>query len=183
MTTPGNWPGVVKRFKKAPKEVQEYFEYLPRLAEQFPGQVILPYLFSRIEYGHNMTIYCGVVRLHHAEATLAWNVITEQYMTREFFRQLFATVFDKPIDKAVYNKLEVAQRIRNKIMHGQPVTEKETRMAVISVLEYAERFNDFVSKLADFKAFGKYTGFKGRAKSLDKSTTRWILKGMGFSVK
>jgi len=183
MTTPGSWRGVVNRFKQAPKEVQKYFEYLLPLAGQFPGQVILPYLFSRIEYGHNMTIYCGVVKLHRADADLTWNVIDKQHMTRDQFRKLFTTVFGGSIPKAIYEQLEVAERVRDKVIHGHYVADKEIRKAVVSVLGYAEHFNNLVRKLAGFPAFGKYSGFKGRGKSLDRTTTRWLLKGMDFSVK
>ena len=183
MTTPGSWRGVVNRFKQAPKEVQKYFEYLPLLASQFPGQVILPYLFSRVELAHNMTIYCGVVKLHHAQKDITWNVIDRQVIYRSDFRELFENVFSKPVDKTASNELEVAEKIRDRVIHGHSVTEKEMRKAAVGVLNYAERFNDFVFGLGSFRPFGNLRGFKGRGKPLDRTTTRWLLKGMGFTVK
>ena len=40
--------------------------------------------------------------------------------------------------------------------------------------------NDWVYQAAGVRPFGDKRGFKGRAEALDKSTTRWILKGMGL---
>ena len=77
-------------------------------------------------------------------------------------------------------KIESAQKTRNKILHGKTVSDADKRRAIISILEYAEAFNEEVSAVAGFRPFGSLQGFRGAAQSLDKSTSRWVLKGIGL---
>ena len=139
-------------------------------------------MFSRVELAQNMALYCGVVKIHRGEATLARKAIDTQHMTRAEFKEKFETIFDKPIPERVYKKLEVAQKVRDRVMHGKSVSEEAKRNAVVSLIEYAKEFNAHVKSVADFRPFGNLRGFKGRTKVLDKKTTRWLLKGMGFNV-
>ncbi len=175
---------MIKVYNQATPEVRWCFSDLPKLVDaKFPGEVILPYLFSRIELAHNMMIYCGVVKLHCAEKGITWKVLDNSHMTRATFRQLFEVVFGKPIDKTALDKLETAEKIRDKVTHGHHVKDNEMREAVAKVVSYAVAVNSFVSGLASFKPFGDLRGFRGRKQSLDGKTTRWFLKGMGFSVR
>lgn len=182
MGTPKSWKAVLKRFQQAAPEIQRYFPSLPGLLPGFPWDVCLTYMYARVELAHNMALYCGAVRLHRADSEVTRRVIDRQHMTRDCFKQLFTTVFGKPIPKAVYEKLELAQRIRDRIVHGRSATPEQMRSAAVSLVAYAEQLNEFVHNVAGFRPFDDYRGFKGRGQSLDKSTTRWLLKGMGFSV-
>lgn len=179
---PRSWRAVVKDFETAPRETQEYFKHLPKLAKEFPWDVALSYLFARVELAHNMAIYCGVVKLHRANADLARRAVEKQYMKRAEFKKLFKTIFGKEIKEAIWQKFERAASIRDKVMHGKPVAAADKRKAVVDIISYAQQFNKFVSNAAGFKPFGSLRGFKGRGKRLDKSTTRWLLKGMGFEA-
>ena len=103
-------------------------------------------------------------------------------MTRNGFKDLFKAIFGKPLDKPVAEKIEKAELVRDRILHGKTVSELEKRKAVIDILDYAEALNSAVCDLAGFRPFGLLTGFKGRAQSLDKSTSRWVLKGIGLTM-
>lgn len=127
-----------------------------------------------------MTLYCGVVKLHKVEASLARIAIDNQHITRDGFKELFKAIFGKPLKKSVIGKIEEAEGIRDKILHGKNTTEGDKRKAVIDILEYAKAFNDELYSVAGFRPFGSLQGFKGRATPLDKSTSRWVLKGIGF---
>jgi hypothetical protein len=153
MTVPATKKGVVKRFKRAPHEVQDYFKHLPKLVEEFPWEVSLSYLFARVEYSHNMTLYCGVVKLHQAHKDVASNVVQKQHLTRANFSQLFKTIIGKKIDPRVVAKIKDAEEIRDKVVHGKRVSDADMRMAVTRVIEYAESLNDFVKGTAGFKPF------------------------------
>jgi hypothetical protein len=61
------------------------------------------------------------------------------------------------------------------------VTEADKRKAALDLIHYAEMFNNKMQEIAGFRPFGSLQGFKGRGQSLDKSTSRWVLKGIGFS--
>ncbi|MGH9365038.1 MAG: hypothetical protein ACRD1B_07220 [Thermoanaerobaculia bacterium] len=175
-------PGLLNRFNTAPAEVRGYFEHLPRLIQDFPLDVCLSYVFAQLERAQNMTLYCGVVKLHRAESGLAKTAIDVHHMTRPEFKTKFETVFEKAIPKATSDLLEKAEEARDRVMHGKQGTDDEKRNAIANVLDYAEAINQFVSGMASFKPFGDLRGFKGAAQSLDKSTTRWLLKGMGFTI-
>jgi hypothetical protein len=178
---PKTWKGVIKRFEALKPELTAYFSHFPKLAEEFPWDVSLAYLFARVELANNMAIYCGAVRLHKANGELTRTAVQNHHMTRPGFRDLFKTIHGKPIPDAVIENLTAAEKIRDKALHGKATTAEEHRTAICEVFEYAEQFNDFVHTTSGFRPFDDLRGFKGRAVGLDKSTTRWLLKGMGFT--
>lgn len=178
MKIPRTYTGIIARFKKAPPEIQEYFFPSIELIEKYPWQVTIAYMFSCIEMAQNMALYCGVVKLHRAHSEVAWSAINSLHISRQMYRDLYKTVFGKPIKKEIIEKITQAEKIRDKVMHGKNVSQADSRTAVYRLIEYSELFNDFTFQLAGFKPLGNLKGFKGRAVPLNKSTTRWLLKGM-----
>jgi len=174
--------GVLKAYNGTATAVQDYFNHLPTLLNDYPLDVVLSYAFSQVELAHNMCMYCGVVKIHRAQTTLARSAIDAHHMTRDGFHEKFAIVFDKSIPTKISKKLRAAEDTRDKVMHGKTVTEAQKREALADLLSYAQDFNEFVADCAGFRPFGPLQGFKGRATPLDKNTTRWVLKGMGFYV-
>jgi hypothetical protein len=67
-------------------------------------------------------------------------------------------------------------------MHGKAATDDDKRNAIAHVLQYAQEVNTLLCPAWRPKPFGNLRGFKGRGKSLDVATSRWILKGMGFNI-
>jgi len=175
-------PGILKRYNALPGEIKTYFVHFPKLAQEFPWDVSISYMFSLIELAHNMTIYCGVVKLHRVNNSLARAAVNNHHMTRDGFRDLYKTIFGKPIKTPLTEKLVEAEKTRDFILHGKNVSEEKKRKAIVDILEYAVEFNNAVNEIAGFKPFGSLQGFKGRAESLDKSTSRWILKGVGLTT-
>ena len=180
MAIPGTWRGIIHRYNACSSEVKVYFSHFPSLAENYPWDVSIAYMFSLVELAQNMAIYCGVVKLHKVNGTMARTAINNQHMTRGVFKELYKSIFGKPLRASVVKKIEEAEKIRDKIIHGKSVSEEDKRKAVVDILEYAEAFNSELNTVANFKPFGSLKGFKGRARSLDKSTSRWVLKGVGF---
>lgn len=173
---------VLRQFENSPKEIKQYFATFPDLIKRYYWEVTISYVFSRIEFAKHMTIYCGIVKLHRAEADLTWRAVEATRMSRSQFRELFETVFGQPIRRDLLKMLESAEGVRDRVVHGKLVREAEIRRAMLDILAFAAGFNDFIYSMAQFRPFGKLRGFKGRAKSLEKSTTRWILKGMRLPV-
>lgn len=169
-------------YASAPEEVRLYFEHFPKLLEDFPLDVALAYMFSRVELAHNMAIYCGVVKIHKADAKLARSAVEGHHMNRDGFRALFAAIYGQKINATAQKYIEEAESIRDKVMHGKTVSERDKRVALSRVLHYAVKFNEQTCAVGGFKPFGRLQGFKGRLKPLDKSTSRWILKGVGLSL-
>ncbi len=174
--------GLLAKYDAAPGRVRAYFPHFKQLAEDFPYDVVLAYVFGQVELAQNMTLYCGIVKLHRADASLARKVVDSHHMTRPGFREKVKVVYGTPIPADITAKLDRAEKTRDKVMHGKACTDAEKRNALGYVLEYAEDLNAHLEELAGIQPFGDLRGFKGRAKSLDKKTTRWILKGMGFGA-
>jgi len=76
-----------------------------------------------------------------------------------------------------------AEKTRDRVVHGKDVTDSELRGAIADVLEYAEKFNAEVNDTAGFRPLGNMRGFKGRAEPLDKRTTKWLMRGLGFGIQ
>ena len=174
--------GLLKKYDTASGGVRGYFPHFKKLSEDLPYDVVLAYVFSQVELAQNMTLYCGIVKLHRADAVVARKVVDAHHMTRPEFRDKVKVVYGAAIPAEITLKLDKAEKIRDKMMHGKACTDAEKRNALGYVLEYADDVNAHLEKEAGIQPFGDLRGFKGRAQSLDKSTTRWILKGMGFGV-
>ena len=101
----------------------------------------------------------------------------------EDFANSLVTFFGRKIPDDMYSKLEKGEAVRDKIAHGMKWTPKEAREGLTSVFDFAAEFNEFVYQHGGFRPFGNLTGYKGRKEPLPKSTTRWILRGMGIPQK
>jgi hypothetical protein len=175
--------GVIKHFQAAPEKVQGYFPDFVSLVEDYNWEVSVSYVFSRIEQAKRMTIYCGITKLHWADSSLTWKLVSEDYLSRARFYELFKDVFGKKIPDSIRTKLESAEDVRDKIAHGMSWSAADARVALTNVVDFADEFNTFVNREAGFQPFGDLRGYKGRAEPLTKATTRWILRGMGIPKK
>ena len=151
--------GLLSLYGRCSPEVRRHFEQLPALLEEFPYEVALAYAFQRLELGENMALYCGLVRLHRADATVARNAIDSHHMTRQGFAELYKTIFDVDLPSGAKKDLETAERTRDTIMHGGTAGDDRQRNAI-----------------------GRVLGFAGALQKLKPRTTRFMLKGMGFTI-
>jgi hypothetical protein len=153
------------------------------LLESYPLEVAVGYAFHRLELGQNMALYCGVVKLYRANRTVARNAIDSHHMTREGFEKLYETVFDLPLPKNAKQDLRTAEKTRDMVMHGGEASDDRMRNAIGRVLEFAEAVNGQLQQKHQFRPFsGYWRGFAGALQKLDKRTTRFMLKGIGFCV-
>jgi hypothetical protein len=130
--------GLRRRYDGTPQRVRAYFRHVPGVVKDYPLEVCLSWMFAQVELAHNMTIYCGTVKLHKTESELTWHAIQMQHMTRSGFQKNFEQRFGKPITNEIMAPLEQAEKIRDKVMHGKPTTDADKRQAIANVLEYAE---------------------------------------------
>ena len=175
-------PGLLNFFQGCPDAVRWYFTHLPRLVEDFPLDVALAYVFTQVEAAQNMALYCGVTKLHGADKDLARRAITAHHLTRGEFRSKFQVIYDKPIPDVTLRLAIVAEAVRDLVMHGKDASDDDKRNAIAHALEYAKELNDLCAALGGPRPFGNLRGFKGAGKPLDKSTSRWVLKGRGFAT-
>lgn len=175
---------LLKFYEARPTEVKSHFEHLPKLVRDgLLYEVAIAYSFLKIEQAQNRALYGGVVKLHRGNAEFVRRLMNFQHLTRDGFKDIYKNVFGQVLKDATVCKLNEAEKARDKVIHGKSVTDNELREAITDVLEYAEAFNSEVHAVAGFKPFADMRGFKGRADSLDKRTTKWLMKGLGFGVK
>lgn len=178
-----SYRAILNKYNTCSKEVKEYFESLPGLVGDYPYEVSLAYLFLRTERAQNRALYGGVVKLHRAHREVAERAINSQHLTREGFLALFKNIFGYELPRGTQSKIQEAEKIRDKVIHGKKVFDADMRKAITDVLDYAEVMNKGMEKSGEFKPFGDMRGFKGRAEPLDKKTSRWLLKGLGFNIR
>ena len=112
---------------------------------------------------------------------MPWNeiyVMTE----KERFIALYKTIYSVDLAEAAANDLKIAEMTRYRIMHGKTATDEKIRNAIARDLEYAEEVNSQLHDKSKIKPFGPLKGFSGRATKLDTKTTRYMMKGMGFTI-
>lgn len=179
-----NYKALLKCYERKSEQVQKHFAHLPKLVgDDLPYEIALAYAFLKIEQAQNRALYGGVVKVHRCNAEFARRLMNFQHLTREGFKEIFRNVFGKPLTDATTAKLAIAEKTRDKVIHGKDVGANELRAAVADVLEYADMLNAEVHGAAGFRPVGDMRGFKGRGDSLDKRTTKWLMRGLGFGVK
>lgn len=92
-------------------------------------------------------------------------------------------VYGQPVPKALDDLLRNAAAVRDSVMHGKTPSDAKVRNAIGAVLDYAKALNECVANHGGAKPFGDLRGFSGQAKKLEKGTSRWLLKDMGFPLK
>jgi len=174
-----------KKYEEMPEKIQDYFHPCLKLMrdDDIPWDVVISYMFSNIEAAQRMTLYVGIRRKHKCHKDLVWRAIDRESLYRDEFRTFFKKVFGKNISKATEDILIPATEARNKIMHGFGATESEKKKAVSAIIDYCVQYNEEMSKIGGFQPFGSLQGAIGASTFLDKSTTKWVLTGMGFFKK
>lgn len=181
---PGSWRGVANRFRNSTPEVQQYFNNLPDLMDDYDWEVSIGFMFIRVEKALNTMLYCGARKMHRANSEVARNFVDSHHMNRKEFRRLFTNIFGRaiPVDTAAV--LSEAEKVRDKVIHGKTSTDADKRRAIVRLIQYAEEMNALVHDIAGFKPFtNDLRGFTGRGESLDASTTRWLMQGLGFTAR
>ena len=181
--TASSYKGLLKKFKGCSPAVQDYFSGLGGLLnDQYIYEIAIAFLFLRTEKAHHRALYGGAVRLRRAEKDVTMRVVNAQHLSHDQFLILFHNIFGHELSKSTIAHLNRARKVRNKVVHGKSVADAEMRKAIVEILEYAEAMNREMESEGSFKPFGDMRGFKGRGQSLDAETTKWLLKGLGFTV-
>jgi len=132
-------PGLANFYSQSPPEIKDYFGELPGLLSGgFSFDVLLAYVFARLELAHVNCLYCGVVKLHNVDSGLAMRAIQQFHMTRSGFREKYSVVYGEPISKEVISLHTFAEGVRDAVLHGKQGSDDNKRNAIAHVLEYAK---------------------------------------------
>jgi hypothetical protein len=184
MSEAKSYKGLLKVYAEQPNQVRIYFDAFPLLVSaDIPLEVALSYLFSRVERAHRRSLYCGVCKNYGGNSELVGKIVHQEFMTRDRFKTLFKAVLKTDFPNSLSDLIEHAEKTRDMFLHGRDQKPSNARQAIIDVFDYAAEFNKTVFDAAGFKPFGDLRGFKGRGENLNMDTTKWILKGIGFSIQ
>lgn len=173
---------LIDRFNAASKRVQEHFKHLPALTQDFPVSVAVSYAFDRVAVAHNTTIVAGLVKKYRLNKDVAREIADFQRGSWDEFHYEYQTVFGSVIPDEISDQFAAAEMKRDHLLSGKRVSSTEQGAAVELLLAYADTLDAFVAKDAKLHPFSDLTGVKSRSTPLDKTTSRWILKGMGFPL-
>ncbi|MDE0003290.1 MAG: hypothetical protein OXQ29_11400 [Rhodospirillaceae bacterium] len=178
---PGNWQGVVNRINDSTDEIKGYFDPVPELIECYPWEVSIGYMFTRVEQAHNHLLRGAAVKIHGVNNSTATRFVDRQHMTRKEFSRLYKNVVGDAIPKRSVKILSEAEKIRDRVVHGKRVAQKDQRTAIVYIVEYAEMINEKLLEKANFFPFkADQRGYAGRRTTLPDATSAWVMKGLGF---
>lgn len=165
---------------------KNYFSWLPKLltGSDTNLQAALAYQFHLIETAHHRALYGCLCRIHATNSVQAKKAVNAQHLSRAMFGELFKNVVGRAIPEGTLKKRNTAEKLRDKMIHGKHASEAELWVGIQSLTDYAIELNDLVKAKANFEPFGDMRGLVGRRgyTALSKGTTRWVLKGMGFTI-
>ncbi len=186
---------VKKKYGKLSKPMQDYFKGFSdiiAIKDDIALDILIAYLFMRVEQAHLMTLYAGLLKKYKIDKKIAVKVLDNLRISRSEFIEFYETLAKKPLEAEVTKKIQMAEETRDKIMHGRSlvhgqgisdadkVATPEKRRAIAAILDYAIIYNKQTKRDFGFQPFGGMKGFKGNAQPFDKETSRWVLTGMGF---
>ena len=172
---------LLKRFHEHDEEVVSYFDPCAELlASEYRYQVVISYMFSRIEIAHREALYFGVVKLHNVDRKLASMAIDKYDLTRKDFRAKLEQIYGYHIPQELREKIESAESVRDRILHGKKIKKGEMAHAVLDTMDYFDGLNTLLYEKSEIWIAGDRTGFKGRGASHNAATSNWILRGMGL---
>ena len=178
-----NYKQVIAEYHGSSAPIQSYFYYLVELIEEYPWEVSLSYISSKIEDAKRIALYFGLVRLHDTAAVETRKYIRELHLSRSDFLSLFQTIYGTAIPDKDLAFLDEWERVRDKMAHAQEWTDQEARVAIVHALRFATALNKLVQSKGVTEPFnGDKRGWRGRKQSLPVSTTRWILRGISAAA-
>lgn len=174
---------VIKHFKQHREEVIKYFDpCLTLLEDDYDYDVVVSYMFSRLENAHREILYYGIVVLHDVSTKLAYKAIDLHDLTRKDFKEKFSKVYGFDIPKSLTKKIESAEAVRDRILHGKSPETGKRAQAVLDTLEYFDGLDEKIFEKANIWIAGDRRGIKGAKTPLSDATSRWVLMGMGLTL-
>ena len=185
MEQPSNYKAVKKIYDSLGDDIKSYFNQAEILLthEDIGLDVCLAYLFLRIEAVQNRALFGALSKLHRVDTKFARRLLNMQHITRDGYLSLFKNIFGHELSDETTKLLNTAKKVRDRLIHGKSVSEAELRTAIVDCFKYSIAFKEEIYKISKFSPFSDMRGVKGRGKSLSPTTSKWIMRGLGFGVR
>ena len=173
---------VLKKFYEHEEGVIDYFAPCSDLlTDKYRYEVVISYMFSRIEIAHREVLYFGVVKLHQVDSKLARTIINEYDLQRGDFRTKFEQIYGYRMPPELRETIESAEKVRDRILHGKKNKEAgDMGRAILDAMDYLTGLNDLLYDKSGIWIAGNRRGMMGSRESHSKATSKWILMGMGL---
>jgi hypothetical protein len=173
---------VLKKFNAHDEEVIDYFAPCSDLlTDEYRYEVVISYMFSRIEIAHREVLYFGVVKLHEVDSKLARTIINEYDLQCGDFRTKFEQIYGYRMPAELREKIESAEKVRDRILHGKKNKEAgDMGRAILDTMDYLTGLNDLLYEKSRIWIAGDRRGMMGNRASHSKASSKWILMGMGL---
>jgi hypothetical protein len=173
---------VLDKFLVCGDGVKFWFEDIPDIVGKLNNSgIALAYCFQKIESGHRRALYAGLLRKYRFDPDKTWETIDGHAIVLPDFIKFYDQATVKPLKANTFDSLKSAQKIRNKVTHGQVVGDTASWQAVLDCLKYADDFNIQNQKKSGFDVFGRLQGVtSSSSKSVSAEITELALQGLGF---
>lgn len=170
---------IIDRMEQLPTEVQSEFKSLPKLLVTFPLEVATGYVLSRLERTRRFMIFAKLIRQYRAESTMTASVIQRQSMEESQFAIFSQRILSYPVD--YLPKFSPIQKLHRKAVFGSEIKHEETVHAFVKFFDSVHWMYSHCT-VPGYRPFGDRSRLKPFKQQVSKATTRWLLKGFGFSV-
>jgi len=85
-----SYKGILTKYQALPENIQKYFGHIPKLInDDYEYEIVIAYLFLKIEEGQNRLLYGGSVKCLGAEAEVATSIINYHHLKRNDFGKIY----------------------------------------------------------------------------------------------
>ena len=182
---PRGFGRIEAKYYELPADVQNYLGSVPLIiatSNDDTFDMLLAYLSIKVEKGLRRILYAGVIKLRKANRTVALTILTDFYMGRQEFHDLYEILAGRPIATEIIDFGEVARPIRNEVIHGRIATDAEKVLAIKAFLKYIKSLNEQAATDFEFEPFGDLTLFNRGVRADDDATSRQTLGDLGIPL-
>ncbi len=158
---------------KIPKNIHWYFNSIPDFEDiSYNGNIlniIIFYICMRIERAHRKILYCDMIKRHKINKKTTDKYLDNLRLHGDRFFTVYKELVQKPykgitqtaISPETIALIKSTKRVRNAVIHGDEVRaiSKTKEKAICTLLDYAERLNEEVLHISEFRPFGDLTNF------------------------
>ena len=102
-----SYKGILTKYQALPENIRKYFGHIPKLInDDYEYEIVIAYLFLKIEQGQNRLLYGGSVKCLGAEAEVATSIINYHHLKRNDFGKIYNNIFGCPLPQNISKRRE-----------------------------------------------------------------------------
>ncbi len=174
---------VLEQYHELEPPIHRYFSSIPYFADELYRNkhilnMVIFYLFMRVERAQSRMVQSVLIERFNLEKDVVKKEVPFLYLTRPQFVKLYEILANTPLDDKIIALGEDAQKIRNKIVHGDyPDVEPKEKEDICSfIFKYADLLNKQAKHDFLFEPFGKERDFNETDDVMSKTQSKKEIK-------